>query len=73
MPYGETLSPRFTVAFEGHTATFETETLQVLDGWIPARIRRLTDEWATRHQGELLKHWATVAAGGELVRIDPLD
>ena len=73
MPYGENLSPRFTVTFDDYTATFEVETLQLLDGWIPARIRRLTDEWATRHRDELLAIWKRGSGGEEPVRIDPLD
>jgi len=73
VPSSEALSPRFTVAFDGYTATFETETLQVLNGWIPARIRRLTDEWATRHREELLANWDKASSDGEPLRIDPLD
>ncbi len=73
MPYGEDLSPRFAVTFDEYAAIFEIETLQLLDGWIPARIRRMTDEWATRHRGELVENWERASRSQGLVAIMGLE
>jgi hypothetical protein len=31
--------------------------LNLLDGYLPARVRGLVEEWAELHQEELLKMW----------------
>jgi hypothetical protein len=38
-------------------AAFSIETLEVIEGKLPARVVGLVVEWATLHQKELMENW----------------
>jgi hypothetical protein len=43
----------FHATYGGQVAEIEIETMEVIDGWLPPRARRLVTEWAGQHQDEL--------------------
>jgi hypothetical protein len=46
--------------------------MEVIDGWLPPRARRLVTEWARQHRGELNENWTRARAHDRLLAIDPL-
>jgi hypothetical protein len=44
------------------------KNMNLLDGYLPARVRGLVEEWTELHQQELLVMWNTK----DFHRIDPL-
>ena len=49
-------------------ASIEIESLNVMAGRIPARVRGLVEEWAELHRRELMAMWASQ----EFHKVDPL-
>jgi hypothetical protein len=57
MYFDEHNPPHFHVSYNEHKATMAIKTLNIVDGWLPARVRGLAEEWAELHQVELLTMW----------------
>jgi len=57
MYFSEHNPPHFHVRYNEYRAILAIETLNVLDGYIPGRVRGLVEEWAELHQEELLMMW----------------
>jgi hypothetical protein len=55
MYFDEHNPPHFHVRYNEHRASIEIESLNVIAGTIPARVRGLVEEWAELHQQELLE------------------
>jgi Domain of unknown function (DUF4160) len=53
-------------------ATFEIESLAVLEGELPARALRLVAEWAGAHRMELMEDWRLCRANATPAKIEPL-
>jgi Domain of unknown function (DUF4160) len=54
--------PHFHVIYGEYNALFDIETLETLEmieGDLPIRAKKLVIEWATRYQHELLEMWMT--------------
>lgn len=51
--------PHFHAIYAEHNGVFAVETLEMIEGDLPARARGLVVEWATRYQRELLEMWKT--------------
>jgi hypothetical protein len=49
-------------------AVLTIQTLNLVDGRLPARVRGLVEEWAELHQAELLSMWESK----DFHRIEPL-
>jgi len=49
--------PHFHVRYNEHRASMEINTLNLMAGTLPARVRGLVEEWAEPHQQELLQMW----------------
>jgi hypothetical protein len=49
--------PHFHVRYSEWRATVGIQTLEILTGSLPRNAQRLTLEWATEHQAELLENW----------------
>jgi hypothetical protein len=64
--------PHFHAYYAGQSARFDLETLQVLDGDLPARVRGLVVEWASLHRDELRDDWERARRHEPLRRIEPL-
>jgi hypothetical protein len=51
--------PHFHVIYGEFSGVFQIETLEMIEGSLPARAQRLAREWARRHQGDLQEMWTT--------------
>ena len=51
--------PHFHAVYGEHVGVFAIETLEMLEGDLPARAHRFVREWAELHQASLLDMWAT--------------
>ena len=51
--------PHFHVVYGEYNALFDIETLEMIEGDIPNRAKKLVSEWAARYQAELLEMWTT--------------
>lgn len=68
MYFDEHNPPHFHVRYNEHRAVLAIDTLNLLDGWLPARVRGLVEEWAELHQSELRQMWESK----DFYRIAPL-
>ena len=68
MYFDEHNPPHFHVRYNEYRASIEIESLNVMTGRIPARVRGLVEEWAELHRRELLAMWASQ----EFRKLDPL-
>jgi len=57
MYFDEHNPPHFHVKYNEHRASININTLNILSGKIPAKVRGLVEEWAELHQSELLRMW----------------
>ncbi len=57
MYFDEHNPPHFHVRYNEHRASMEIESLNVMAGKLPARVRGLVEEWAEFHRDELLEMW----------------
>lgn len=72
MYYREHGVPHFHAKYSGAEASVAIGTLDVLEGSLPDRARRLVEEWATLHRRELEVNWQRARERQPLDRIDPL-
>ena len=64
--------PHFHAYYQEHKASFNINTLEIIEGNLPARQTRLVLAWAELHKDELLADW-NLASNSELpFKIDPL-
>jgi len=68
MYFDEHNPPHFHVRYNEFRASIEIESLNVMTGRLPARVRGLVEEWAELHRRELLAMWASQ----EFHKLDPL-
>jgi hypothetical protein len=68
MYFDEHNPPHFHVRYNECRASIEIESLNVMTGRIPARVRGLVEEWAELHRRELMAMWASQ----EFHKVDPL-
>jgi hypothetical protein len=68
MYFDEHNPPHFHVRYNEYRASLDIETLNVIAGAIPAKVRGLVEEWAELHKDELLHMWVSK----EFHRIAPL-
>jgi Domain of unknown function (DUF4160) len=55
--FGDHSPPHFHAVYSEHNALFAIETLEMIEGDLPNRAKKLVIEWATIHQTELLEMW----------------
>jgi hypothetical protein len=55
--FGDHPPPHFHAIYGEHNAIFTIETLEVIEGDLPVRARKLVVEWATLYQTELADIW----------------
>jgi hypothetical protein len=68
MYFDEHNPPHFHVRYNEFRASIEIESLNVMTGSLPARVRGLVEEWAELHRRELLAMWGSQ----EFHKLDPL-
>jgi hypothetical protein len=61
--------PHFHVVYGDYMGVFEIETLEMMEGDLPAKAQALVREWASIHKYELQKMWDTQ----EFVQLPPLE
>ena len=49
--------PHFHAIYGEYNAVFDIQTLEMLEGDLPARAQRLVREWSAQYQQELLRMW----------------
>ena len=64
--------PHFHASYAEDEASYDMQTLEVLDGALPRRAHALVLEWAAKHRDELLENWDRVQAHESPQRIAPL-
>ena len=57
MYFDEHNPPHFHVSYNEYKAVIAIQTLNTVDGRLPARVRGIVEEWAEIHQTELLQMW----------------
>ena len=62
----------FMRATVGQNASIEIDTLDLISGRLPPRVRGLVTEWAAMHIVELRENWELARQGTPLKRIEPL-
>jgi Domain of unknown function (DUF4160) len=86
-PFGghdQTLAPRvhfqsvetssvFPAVYAEDEALFTIDTLQIIHGEVPRRVRALVVEWATLHNDEIATNWDLARRGVPLQQIEPLE
>ena len=60
--------PHFHIRYNEYRATMDIESLHVVSGKLPARVRGLVTEWAEMHTEELLDMWQS----GDFHKVEPL-
>ena len=65
--------PHFHTIYAEHEAEISINSLEIIDGSLPQRARRLVLEWARLHREELLANWERARADQPLRLIEPLD
>ena len=65
--------PHFHVRHAGDSAIIGIETMEILEGRLPARVYGLIAEWGVHHQPLLRENWRRAAARQPLLTIPPLE
>jgi hypothetical protein len=73
MYYNDHAPPHFHAEYAEDEALFTIDTLQVLRGEVPRRVRALVVEWATLHHYELVENWDLARQGVPLRGVEPLE
>ena len=61
--------PHFHALYGEYNGVFAIETLEMIEGDLPVRARRLIREWGKQYQQELLRMWNS----NEFVRLPGLE
>jgi len=73
MYYDERHAPHFHAIYGEHAALVAIETLTILAGSLPRRVRALVLEWTVDHRDELLADWHLARAHEPLRPVAPLE
>lgn len=65
--------PHFHAVYGEFEGVFRIDTLDVVSGALPRRVRALVLEWASLHRAELADDWDRSRKGEPLASIEPLD
>jgi len=55
--FGDHPPPHFHVVYGEYNALFNIETLEMIEGDLPQRAKKMVIEWATMYQNELVEMW----------------
>ena len=55
--FGDHPPPHFHAVYGEHVGLFNIETMEMIEGDLPGRARKLVDEWAAMYQSELNEMW----------------
>ena len=68
MYFDEHNPPHFHIRYNEYRASMEIQTLNIIAGKLPAKVRGLVEEWTELHEADLLQMWNSK----EFHKIDPL-
>lgn len=61
MFFNDHLPPHFHAVYGEYNAVFDINTLELFEGDLPSRARKLVNEWASQYKSELLEMWNSQA------------
>jgi len=64
--------PHFHAYYQNDVAVYGINPIELIEGSLPRRQRRLVEAWAELHQSELAADWERLQAGLKPVSIEPL-
>jgi hypothetical protein len=64
--------PHFHAYYQNDVAVYGIDPIELIEGSLPRRQRRLVEAWAELHQSELAADWERLQAGLKPVSIEPL-
>ena len=67
--FGDHPPPHFHAIYGEYVGLFDIETLEMIEGDLPKRAKKLVVEWATLNKNELKKMWDIQ----EFHKLPPLD
>lgn len=67
--FGDHPPPHFHAVYGEHVGLFSIETLEMIEGDLPTRAKKLVIEWAQLHKDELNEMWNKQ----EFHKLPPLD
>ncbi len=67
--FGDHPPPHFHAVYGEYVGVFSIESLEMIEGDLPNRAKRLVKEWAAQHQHELQQIWDTQ----EFRKLPPLE
>ncbi|OFX61247.1 MAG: hypothetical protein A2046_16700 [Bacteroidetes bacterium GWA2_30_7] len=73
MFYNEHNPPHFHAKYQEHEAEIDIQTLRMLKGTLPKRVKAMVLEWAEEHREELLNDWNLGRERKNLNKIAPLE
>ncbi|WP_034999366.1 DUF4160 domain-containing protein [Beijerinckia mobilis] len=62
----------FHVRYAEYRAQIAIDTLEIVEGNLPARALALVQEWAKQHQNELMENWDLCLRNQSPKKIEPL-
>jgi hypothetical protein len=69
---GEHNPPHFHAYYNEYKASFSLDSLEIIDGELPRKQKRLVQAWAELHIDELKADWVLATNGEPVFKIDPL-
>lgn len=72
MYYNDHDPPHFHARYGGEKGVFRIEDLEMTEGNLPNRARRLVKEWAVSHRAELAANWERARTDVPLTAVPPL-
>ena len=73
MYYDDHPPPHIHVKYNEHQARFAIETGELISGSLPARARRLVQEWIALRRAQLTDNWRRMEDGVPMERIEGLE
>jgi len=67
--FGDHPPPHFHAVYGEYIALFNIETMEMIEGDLPARAKKLVVEWASTYQTELKEIWQSQ----EFKKLPPLE
>ena len=55
--FGDHPPPHFPAVYGEYNGLFNIETLEMMEGDLPQRARKMITDWATQYQRELMDIW----------------
>ena len=55
--------PHFHSYYQNHAAVFTIDPVEMVNGDLPQRERRLVEAWAEMHSGEMMENWNRLQSG----------